>query len=78
MGSVLLFAIFFKMPLFDLLVFIYFLSLFSFLRLEFFWGGREAAGHTDPCVPEEIRMTCQQFVHYHRDHCVKSIVKGRR
>uniref|UniRef100_A0A8V5GLC0 Uncharacterized protein n=1 Tax=Melopsittacus undulatus TaxID=13146 RepID=A0A8V5GLC0_MELUD len=47
-------------------------------RLEFFWGGREAAGHTDPCVPEEIRMTCQQFVHYHRDHCVKSIVKGRR
>ncbi|NXD63045.1 GP155 protein, partial [Eolophus roseicapillus] len=47
-------------------------------RLEFFWGGREAAGHTDPCVPEEIRMTCQQFVHYHRDHCVKSIVRGRR
>ncbi|KAM6129858.1 lysosomal cholesterol signaling protein isoform 2-T3 [Pterocles gutturalis] len=47
-------------------------------RLEFLWGGREAAGHTDPCVPEEIRMTCQQFVRYHRDHCVKSIVKGRR
>ncbi|NXD20267.1 GP155 protein, partial [Spelaeornis formosus] len=47
-------------------------------RLEFFWGGREAAGHTDACVPEEIRMTCQQFVRYHRDHCVKSIVKGRR
>ncbi|OXB65842.1 hypothetical protein ASZ78_002761 [Callipepla squamata] len=47
-------------------------------RLEFFWGGREASGHTDPILPEEIRMTCQQFVHYHRDHCVKSIVKGRR
>ncbi|XP_014735707.1 PREDICTED: integral membrane protein GPR155 [Sturnus vulgaris] len=47
-------------------------------RLEFFWGGREAAGHTDASVPEEIRMTCQQFVRYHRDHCVKSIVKGRR
>ncbi|KAM7096150.1 lysosomal cholesterol signaling protein isoform 1-T3 [Ciconia maguari] len=47
-------------------------------RLEFLWGGREAAGHTDPSVPEEIRMTCQQFVHYHRDHCVKSIVRGRR
>ncbi|NWV84077.1 GP155 protein, partial [Dasyornis broadbenti] len=47
-------------------------------RLQFFWGGREAAGHTDPSVPEEIRMTCQQFVRYHRDHCVKSIVKGRR
>ncbi|NXO02684.1 GP155 protein, partial [Rhinopomastus cyanomelas] len=47
-------------------------------RLEFFWGGREAAGHRDPSVPEEIRMTCQQFVRYHRDHCVKSIVRGRR
>ncbi|XP_023786730.1 integral membrane protein GPR155 isoform X2 [Cyanistes caeruleus] len=46
-------------------------------RLEFFWGRKEAAGHTDACVPEEIRMTCQQFVRYHRDHCVKSIVKGR-
>ncbi|XP_010712064.1 integral membrane protein GPR155-like [Meleagris gallopavo] len=47
-------------------------------RLEFLWGGREAEGHADPTLPEEIRMTCQQFVHYHRDHCVKSIVKGRR
>ncbi|XP_033371817.1 integral membrane protein GPR155 isoform X2 [Parus major] len=47
-------------------------------RLEFFWGRKEAAGHTDACVPEEIRMTCQQFVRYHRDHCVKSIVRGRR
>ncbi|NXP40386.1 GP155 protein, partial [Leiothrix lutea] len=47
-------------------------------RLEFFWSGREAAGHTDASVPEEIRMTCQQFVRYHKDHCVKSIVRGRR
>uniref|UniRef100_A0A8B9SEL0 G protein-coupled receptor 155 n=1 Tax=Apteryx owenii TaxID=8824 RepID=A0A8B9SEL0_APTOW len=47
-------------------------------RLEFLWGGREAAGHTDPSLPEEIRMTCQQFVRYHRDHCVRSIVRGRR
>ncbi|XP_015723905.1 integral membrane protein GPR155 isoform X2 [Coturnix japonica] len=46
-------------------------------RLEFLWGGREAEGHADSTLPEEIRMTCQQFVHYHRDHCVKSIVKGR-
>uniref|UniRef100_A0A8B9BC57 G protein-coupled receptor 155 n=1 Tax=Anser brachyrhynchus TaxID=132585 RepID=A0A8B9BC57_9AVES len=46
-------------------------------RLEFLLGGREAAEHTDPTLPEEIRMTCQQFVRYHRDHCVKSIVKGR-
>ncbi|XP_025907900.1 integral membrane protein GPR155 [Nothoprocta perdicaria] len=47
-------------------------------RLEFLWGGREASGHTDPALPEEIRLTCQQFVRYHRDHCVKSIVRGRR
>ncbi|NWI20662.1 GP155 protein, partial [Crypturellus soui] len=47
-------------------------------RLEFLWGSREAAGHTDPALPEEIRLTCQQFVRYHRDHCVKSIVRGRR
>lgn len=47
-------------------------------RLEFLLGGREAAEHTDPTLPEEIRMTCQQFVRYHRDHCVKTIVKGRR
>ncbi|XP_019409214.1 PREDICTED: integral membrane protein GPR155 isoform X1 [Crocodylus porosus] len=47
-------------------------------RFEFLWGGRTAAEHTDSSVPEEIRMTCQQFVRYHRDHCVRSIVKDRR
>ncbi|NXN80550.1 GP155 protein, partial [Bombycilla garrulus] len=47
-------------------------------RLEIFWGGRGGAGHTDASVPEEIRMTCQQFVRYHRDHCAKSIVRDRR
>ncbi|KYO17825.1 integral membrane protein GPR155 [Alligator mississippiensis] len=47
-------------------------------RFEFLWGGRTTAEHTDSSVPEEIRMTCQQFVRYHRDHCVRSIVKDRR
>ncbi|XP_038607829.1 integral membrane protein GPR155 isoform X1 [Tachyglossus aculeatus] len=47
-------------------------------RLEFFWNNRDAAEHRDSPVPEEIRMTCQQFVHYHRDLCVRSIVKERR
>nr|XP_006116554.1 integral membrane protein GPR155 isoform X2 [Pelodiscus sinensis] len=47
-------------------------------RLEFLWGNRETAEHTDSSVPEEIRITCQQFVHYHRDVCVRSIVKDRR
>lgn len=67
------------MPLVNLLVYGLFFLFFPFLlRLEFFLGGREAAGPSDPSVPEEIRMTCQQFVRYHKDHCVKSIVRGRR
>ncbi|NXA32908.1 GP155 protein, partial [Eudromia elegans] len=47
-------------------------------RFEFLWGGGEAASHTDSALPEEIRLTCQQFVRYHQDHCVRSIVRGRR
>ncbi|XP_007060590.2 integral membrane protein GPR155 isoform X1 [Chelonia mydas] len=47
-------------------------------RFEFLWGSREAAERAESSVPEEIRMTCQQFVHYHRDACVRSIVKDRR
>ncbi|XP_044888665.1 integral membrane protein GPR155 isoform X1 [Mauremys mutica] len=47
-------------------------------RFEFLWGSREEAEQSESSVPEEIRMTCQQFVHYHRDVCVRSIVKDRR
>ncbi|XP_032640450.1 lysosomal cholesterol signaling protein isoform X3 [Chelonoidis abingdonii] len=47
-------------------------------RFEFLWGSREEAEHAESSVPEEIRMTCQQFVLYHRDVCVRSIVKDRR
>ncbi|XP_074857657.1 lysosomal cholesterol signaling protein isoform X2 [Carettochelys insculpta] len=46
-------------------------------RFEFLWGSREGTECADSSVPEEIRMTCQQFVHYHRDVCVRSIVKDR-
>ncbi|XP_069472352.1 lysosomal cholesterol signaling protein isoform X2 [Ambystoma mexicanum] len=47
-------------------------------RLEFLWGGREVpADSGDVAVPEEIRMTCNQFVNYHKDHCVRSIVKDK-
>ncbi|XP_044525716.1 integral membrane protein GPR155 isoform X2 [Gracilinanus agilis] len=46
-------------------------------RFEFLWGNKITA-ENGSSVPEEIRMTCQQFVHYHRDLCVRSIVKERR
>ncbi|XP_054826317.1 integral membrane protein GPR155 isoform X2 [Eublepharis macularius] len=46
-------------------------------RFEFLWSNREAGERRDSSVPEEIRMTCQQFVHYHKDLCVRSIVQDR-
>ncbi|KAG8124906.1 hypothetical protein E2320_020199 [Naja naja] len=46
-------------------------------RLEFLWGARTVE-QRESSVPEEIRMTCQQFVSYHRDMCVRSIVQDRR
>ncbi|XP_070098132.1 lysosomal cholesterol signaling protein isoform X4 [Equus caballus] len=45
-------------------------------RLEFLWN-KETAENRDSPVPEEIRMTCQQFIHYHRDLCIRNIVKKR-
>ncbi|XP_054578774.1 integral membrane protein GPR155 [Eptesicus fuscus] len=47
-------------------------------RLEFLWNNKETAGNRDSPVPEEIKMTCQQFIHYHRDLCIQNIVKERR
>ncbi|KAJ6660740.1 hypothetical protein lerEdw1_017366 [Lerista edwardsae] len=47
-------------------------------RFEFLWGNREMEGSRDSPVPEEIRMTCRQFVHYHKEMCVRSIVQDRR
>ncbi|ETE59605.1 Integral membrane protein, partial [Ophiophagus hannah] len=46
-------------------------------RLEFLWGARTVE-QRESSVPEDIRMTCQQFVSYHRDMCVRSIVQDRR
>ncbi|XP_053327084.1 integral membrane protein GPR155 isoform X2 [Spea bombifrons] len=47
-------------------------------RLEFLWSSRESKDGTgEDNLPEEIRMACHQFVHYHKDLCVKKIVKGR-
>ncbi|KAL2774719.1 integral membrane protein GPR155 isoform 2 [Daubentonia madagascariensis] len=47
-------------------------------RLEFLWNNKETAEKTDSPVSEEIKMTCQQFIHYHRDLCIRNIVKERR
>ncbi|XP_055145749.1 lysosomal cholesterol signaling protein isoform X2 [Symphalangus syndactylus] len=47
-------------------------------RLEFLWNNKEIAENRDSPVSEEIKMTCQQFIHYHRDLCIRNIVKERR
>ncbi|KAM4798222.1 lysosomal cholesterol signaling protein-like [Urocitellus parryii] len=47
-------------------------------RLEFLWNNKETAENRDSLVSEEIKMTCQQFIHYHRDLCIRNIVKERR
>lgn len=52
-------------------------GLFFSRRLGFLWGARTVE-QRESAVPEEIRMTCQQFVNYHRDVCVRSIVQDRR
>lgn len=47
-------------------------------RLGLLWNNKEIAENRDSPVPEEIKMTCQQFIHYHRDLCIRNIVKERR
>ncbi|KAM3917480.1 lysosomal cholesterol signaling protein isoform 2-T2 [Leptodactylus fuscus] len=47
-------------------------------RLQFLWNGREPNVVAEETrLPEEIRMTCHQFVHYHKDLCIKNIVRER-
>ncbi|KAG8559573.1 hypothetical protein GDO81_017383 [Engystomops pustulosus] len=48
-------------------------------RLQFLWNGRETNAVTEETrLPEEIRMTCHQFVNYHKDLCIKNIVREKR
>ncbi|XP_024894989.1 integral membrane protein GPR155 isoform X2 [Pteropus alecto] len=47
-------------------------------RLELLWNNKERAENEDSPVPEEIKTTCQQFIHYHRDLCIRNIVKERK
>ncbi|XP_061092591.1 lysosomal cholesterol signaling protein isoform X4 [Conger conger] len=46
-------------------------------RLVSLWQGRERVEESQAAVPEEIRLTCTQFVRYHRDQCVQDIMKKR-
>ncbi|KAG2459372.1 GP155 protein, partial [Polypterus senegalus] len=40
--------------------------------------GKEKVDENESAVSEEIRMTCRQFVRYHKDQCVRDIVQQRR
>uniref|UniRef100_A0A8C6L4K6 G protein-coupled receptor 155 n=1 Tax=Nothobranchius furzeri TaxID=105023 RepID=A0A8C6L4K6_NOTFU len=47
-------------------------------RLLSQWQGREGEDLSPSAVPEEVRLTCTQFVRYHKDQCVQDIVHTRR
>uniref|UniRef100_A0A8C7YD08 G protein-coupled receptor 155b n=1 Tax=Oryzias sinensis TaxID=183150 RepID=A0A8C7YD08_9TELE len=47
-------------------------------RLLSMWRGREDEDLSPAGVPEEVRLTCTQFVRYHKDQCVQDIVLTRR
>ncbi|KAM4729530.1 lysosomal cholesterol signaling protein isoform 2-T2 [Anableps anableps] len=47
-------------------------------RVLSLWHGRDGEDLSPSGVPEEVRLTCTQFVRYHKDHCVQDIVHTRR
>ncbi|XP_049456598.1 integral membrane protein GPR155-like isoform X2 [Epinephelus fuscoguttatus] len=46
-------------------------------RLLGMWQGRDSEDLSPSGVPEEVRLTCTQFVRYHKDQCVQDIVHTR-
>ncbi|XP_077960355.1 lysosomal cholesterol signaling protein isoform X2 [Gasterosteus aculeatus] len=46
-------------------------------RLLWLWQGRDAEDSSPSGVPEEVRLTCTQFVRYHKDQCVQDMVLTR-
>ncbi|XP_007248907.3 integral membrane protein GPR155 isoform X3 [Astyanax mexicanus] len=46
-------------------------------RLAALWGGGQEENGGPAAVPEEIRLTCTQFVRYHKNQCVQDIVHKR-
>ncbi|XP_068597352.1 lysosomal cholesterol signaling protein [Brachionichthys hirsutus] len=47
-------------------------------RLLGLWQGRDGEGLSPSCVPEEVRLTCTQFVRYHKDQCVQDVALTHR
>ncbi|XP_030011808.1 integral membrane protein GPR155-like [Sphaeramia orbicularis] len=47
-------------------------------RLLALWQDRDVEDVSPSGVPEEVRLTCTQFVRYHKDQCVQDIVHTRR
>ncbi|XP_062852938.1 lysosomal cholesterol signaling protein [Trichomycterus rosablanca] len=46
-------------------------------RLAALWSGGQDVSAASSAVPEEIRLTCTQFVRYHRNKCVQDVVHKR-
>lgn len=47
-------------------------------RLLALWNGRDSSDLPSAGVPEEVRLTCTQFVRYHKEQCVQDIMHTRR
>uniref|UniRef100_A0A7N8YJ61 G protein-coupled receptor 155b n=1 Tax=Mastacembelus armatus TaxID=205130 RepID=A0A7N8YJ61_9TELE len=47
-------------------------------RLLGLWQNRDSEDLSPSSVPEEVRLTCTQFVRYHKDQCVQDIVHTHR
>ncbi|XP_017282549.1 integral membrane protein GPR155 isoform X2 [Kryptolebias marmoratus] len=47
-------------------------------RLLSLWQGGDGEDLSPSAVPEEVRLTCTQFVRYHKDQCVQDIVRTHR
>ncbi|XP_034040701.1 integral membrane protein GPR155 [Thalassophryne amazonica] len=46
-------------------------------RFQSLWQSREPEELNPSVVPEEVRLTCTQFVRYHKDQCVHDLVHTR-
>uniref|UniRef100_H3DHS7 G protein-coupled receptor 155 n=1 Tax=Tetraodon nigroviridis TaxID=99883 RepID=H3DHS7_TETNG len=47
-------------------------------RLCSFWNDRKKKERAWADLPEDVRLTCTQFIKYHKDQCHQDIVKKRR
>ncbi|CAL8349350.1 unnamed protein product [Boreogadus saida] len=47
-------------------------------KLRGLWQGNENEEQSPSLVPEEVHLTCTQFVRYHKDQCVLDLLQTRR